>query len=240
LSNQIINSFKKGGVDIRNLKIVKKGEPGFSINFLSDDGEKSIVVYNGRNLDLSARDIPKQDIKNSKWFIFTSITPKSSLEFLEKAIEFSKKNNVKILANPSIRMVRLRRKKLINFIKNSDITIMNEEEINELARKKNTILSMKKVYKLGTKLVVVTLGSKGSVAYDGNKIYRQKGFKVKIIDSTGCGDSFTAAFLHYILKNKDIAKALEFATATGALELQMIGATNLPTEREILNFISKH
>jgi ribokinase len=239
LGDQIVRNFKKEGVNIKNLKIVRNGKSGFSIIFLSPSGEKSIMVYNGCNLDLNVNDVPGQDIKNSKWLVFTSVTSKTSLKFLRKATELARKNNVKVLVNPSIRMIILRKKELLEFIKNSDITIMNEKEINELMKNNNTILSMKKLNKLGAKLVVVTLGIKGAIAYDGNKIYRQKGFRVKIIDSTGCGDSFTAGFLHYILKGKNINEALKFANANAALEIEDIGSASLP-EKKVLDFISKH
>lgn len=239
LGDQIIRNFKKEDVNIKNLKVVRDGKSGFSIIFLSPDGEKSIMVYNGCNLDLNVNNVPSQDIKNSKWLVFTSVTPRSSLKFLRKAMELARKNNVKVLVNPSIRMIRLRKKELLEFIKNSDITIMNEKEINELMKTNNTILSMKKLNKLGAKFVVVTLGIKGAIAYDGNKIYRQKGFRVKIIDSTGCGDSFTAGFLHYILKGKNINEALKFANANAALEIEDIGSTSL-SEKRVLDFISKH
>jgi len=227
-SNQIISDFKEERVDTRNVKIVKEGKTGFSVIFFSADGERSIVVYNGRNLDLNADDIPKKDLKNSKWLIFTSITSKTSLKFLSETIKLAKKNDVKILACPSIRMIRLRKKELLEFIKNSDMAIMNEEEIRELTGVKNVILSMKKLNRLGVKLVVTTLGRKGSIAFYGAKIYRHKEFKVKIIDTTGCGDSFVAGFLHYIFKKRTVLEALKFANASAALQCLKIGSESLP------------
>lgn len=240
LGNKIIQDFKRHGVHTHNLQIKKNGKTGFSLDFLSK-GEKTLIVYDGFNLDLSPSDLPKKDLENSEWFVFTSILSKSSLKFLKRAIEFAKQNNVKILANPSIRMVELRRKELINFLKSSDIAIMNEEEIKELARTKNVIDSMRKLYRLGVEEIVVTLGSRGALAYDGSMIYHQKGFRVRVVDPTGCGDSFTAGFLHYISKGKDISEALKFANANAALNIQSFGATeNLPKEESVLNFILSH
>jgi sugar/nucleoside kinase (ribokinase family) len=106
-------------------------------------------------------------------------------------------------------------------------------------QKKDLISGMKNLNKLGAKLVVITIGTKGAVAYDGKRIYHQKGYKVKVTDSTGCGDSFTAGFLHSILKEKAIVKALKFANASAALQCLYVGSESLP-EKEILKFISKH
>lgn len=236
--NQILSDFKKEGVDIRNLKVVKDGKTGFSIVFFAPDGERSIVVYKGRNLDLNAKEIPEQTLRTSQWFIFTSITSKGSLKFLSEALKIAKKNGVKIFANPSMTMIRARKKELLQFIKKSDMVVMNEEEIRELTGTKNVILSMKRLNKLGISLVVTTSGAKGALVYDGTKFYRHRSYRIKIKDTTGCGDSFTAGFLHYILKKKSIPEALEFANANGALQCQKVGSQALP-EKEILNFISK-
>jgi len=239
LSKQIVADLREEGVDIRNLKIARNGEAGFSVIFLLPDGEKSIMVHNGKNLDLNIDDIPKQDIKNAKWVVFTSVTSKNSLKFLKEFIKTAKKNNVKILANPSIRMVKLRKIELKELLKDSDIAIMNKEEISELTGMKNPISAMKKLYKLGARIVVATLGTKGAVAYDGKKIYKHKGFGAKVIDSTGCGDSFAAAFLHYIIKRKTIPEALKFANLSATLQCLRIGSQSL-SEKEILSFHSRN
>jgi len=238
LGNIIINNLKNCGVDVRNLKVVKNGRTGLGFIILLKNGERSIMVYNGQGLDLSVKDVP-ESLKTAKWLVFTSVTSESSLKFLGKAVDFAKKNNVKILANPSIRMIKMKKGKLLEFIKKSNIALMNEEEIRELTGSKNVISSMKKLNRLGAKIVVVTLDEEGVVAYDGNKIYRQKGFRVKAIDSTGCGDSFTAGFLHYILKGKSVSEALKFGNASAALEIQDIGPKSF-SEKEVLSFISKH
>lgn len=238
LGKMIIDELKQCGVDVKNLKIVKNGRTGLGFIFLLKNGERSIIVYNGKNLDLSVKDIPAS-LKKARWFVFASLTSENSLGFLGRAIAVAKKNNVKILANPSIRMIKMRKRKVLEFIKKSNIALMNEEEIKELTGSNNIIAAMKKLNKLGAKTVVVTLDERGAIAFDGKKVYHQKGFKIKAVDTTGCGDSFTAGFLHYIRKGKSISEALKFGNASAALEIQDVGPRKL-SEKEVLNFISNH
>jgi len=237
--DQIIENLKQEGVNIKNLKAVKNGKTGFSIIFLVPSKDKSILVHEGYNLDLKPIDIPKKELKESKFFLFTSLTSKSSVRFLEKAIDFAQRNGVKVLANPSIRMIRSMKKELLHFIENSDIIIMNREEVEGLTGIKNMNLAMKRLNKLNAETVVVTLGSKGAVAFDGKKFYKDRGFNPRVVDPTGCGDSFTSGFLHCILKGKDIPRALNFANANAALEILDIGQHGL-SESSVLKFISKH
>lgn len=79
-----------------------------------------------------------------------------------------------------------------------------------LSGKEEMLAGLKRLSREKDKLIVATLGAKGSVAYYKNQYYYQKAIEVeKVIDSTGCGDSFQAAFSIEWLKTKDVYKSLE-------------------------------
>lgn len=74
------------------------------------------------------------------------------------------------------------------------------------------------------KLIVPTLGANGSVAFYGDKKYYQKAIEVnKIVDTTGCGDAFQAAFSIEWLKTKDIKKSLMAGTIAASKVLSFLG-----------------
>ncbi|PWH83327.1 kinase [Algibacter marinivivus] len=101
-------------------------------------------------------------------------------------------------------------------IDNIDIVFLSgkEEMLNELQE-----LSYQK-----KKLIVTTLGAKGSVAFFENKRYYQKAIEVtEIVDTTGCGDAFQAAFTIKWLKTKDIEKSLKAGSITASKVLNFIG-----------------
>ncbi|NRT78836.1 fructoselysine 6-kinase [Clostridium beijerinckii] len=61
-----------------------------------------------------------------------------------------------------------------------------------------------KAHKLGSEIVVVTMGEKGALLYDGTKFYSQEPELVEAVDTMGAGDSFITAFLiNYISKIKE-------------------------------------
>ncbi len=82
--------------------------------------------------------------------------------------------------------------------------------------------------------VIITMGKDGTMVVDKNgKFYRQKGFKTKVVDSTGAGDCFRASFIYSYLKGWDMRKSLRFAGAFAALSCRGVGATGyLPSLRE--------
>ena len=105
---------------------------------------------------------------------------------------------------------------IMKHIDNIDIIFLSgkEEMLDELEN-----LSSKK-----EKLIVATLGAKGSVAFYENERYYQKAVVVeKIIDTTGCGDAFQAAFSIEWLKTKDVEKSLKAGSMAASKVLNFIG-----------------
>ncbi len=82
-------------------------------------------------------------------------------------------------------------------------------------------------HKSPEKVFVLTLGKKGSLAFYGNKKYFQKANRVRVIDTTGCGDAFQSGFLAIWMENKNIKTALHMATNRATSIIKHIGSTPL-------------
>jgi sugar/nucleoside kinase (ribokinase family) len=78
-----------------------------------------------------------------------------------------------------------------------------------------------------------------SGAHTGDGVFEQAAAPVqKVVDTTGAGDCFTAAFVVAILEGVHVRRALKFATAAAGLCIQVKGAmTSLPRRAEVDAFI---
>jgi len=66
-----------------------------------------------------------------------------------------------------------------------------------------------KVAKNNRGIIVLTLGAEGSIAFEGDRSYTQKALTTdKVVDTTGCGDAFQAAFTATYFNTKDIRASL--------------------------------
>lgn len=92
----------------------------------------------------------------------------------------------------------------------------------------NIIAKLSKEYP--QKVFVLTLGKLGSLAYYMNKKYIHSAQRVKIVDTTGAGDSFQAAFFATWIKTKDVKKSLHIATKNSSKVINHLGSTNLILE----------
>lgn len=84
------------------------------------------------------------------------------------------------------------------------------------------------VYRLGTKVVGITRGSKGAMFFDGSKIYHQGIKKVEVVDTMGAGDSFIAGFLTAYGTGKSMETALDYAAERSALTCTIRGGFGHP------------
>ncbi len=73
------------------------------------------------------------------------------------------------------------------------------------------------------KLVVITLGSGGSLAVWQSKVYKQQSKPVSVIDTTGCGDAYLAGFLASWLKHKKIQRAMQVGNELAGAVAQHLG-----------------
>ena len=80
--------------------------------------------------------------------------------------------------------------------------------------------------------VAVKLGARGAVAQRGSQIVYADSIPVKVIDTTGAGDSFDAGFVYAYLAGQDLAQALRFACACGSLSTRAAGGTGSQATRD--------
>lgn len=75
------------------------------------------------------------------------------------------------------------------------------------------------------KLVCVTRGARGSLLVTPEEATEHPGFRVKVADTVGAGDAFTATLLHGYLRGMPLAEINEAANRVGAWVASQSGAT---------------
>lgn len=130
-----------------------------------------------------------------------------------------------------------------------DIIKLSEDEL-ELFSEGNSIEERLMNFQNKPKLILVTLGKRGSLAYTNGKIIKAESIKVNPIDTTGAGDSFYGTFLasvdsfglHEICFMESLLKCtLRFANVAGALSTTKRGAlSSLPTYAEVEKELEKN
>ena len=77
----------------------------------------------------------------------------------------------------------------------------------------------------GCHTVIMTLGDRGAALVSDGEYTRAKGYRVKVADTVGAGDSFTAAVVHGLAQGWPTLRILDFANRLGACVASRPGGT---------------
>ncbi|KAG8073586.1 hypothetical protein GUJ93_ZPchr0006g40829 [Zizania palustris] len=108
----------------------------------------------------------------------------------------------------------------------SDVLLLTSDEAESLTNIRNPIQAGQELLKRGirTRWVVIKMGSKGSIMVTKNSVSCAPSFKIDVVDTVGCGDSFTAAIAFGFLQNLPPVSTLTLANAVGAATATGCGA----------------
>ncbi len=240
--DQLIKGLKKNKINTRLMQVDKKVSTGFSfiLGLRQVKRAHSIFAYRGTNNSFVFK-AKASDLKGIEWFYVSSVSSPNWQNVLNKIFSFTKKG-VKIAWNPSNVQLKAGFKKLSKHLKQTNILIVNEDEARELvlSKKKTKNLNirylLKEISKMGPKIISITVGKKGVYAYDGKKIYYQRPAPSKVINTTGAGDSFSAAFVASLFyQPENIKRALKWGVYNSASVIDQIGAQKgLLTKSQII------
>lgn len=105
-----------------------------------------------------------------------------------------------------------------------DFLKASEHEMKVLTGSSDIRAGAKCLYDWGAKEVIITMGSKGSVIYNGQQFYDIPAFTPQaVVDGTGCGDTYMAGYLYQRIKGAGIQDAGEFAAAMATLNIESSG-----------------
>jgi sulfofructose kinase len=94
----------------------------------------------------------------------------------------------------------------------------------------------------GCPFVCVTLGEQGAVALErhSGRTYRQRAYRVEVVDTTGAGDVFHGAFAYFLASRRPVEEILRLSSACAALACtRMGGRKGAPTMSELTDFLTR-
>ena len=89
------------------------------------------------------------------------------------------------------------------------------------------------------KLAALTLGENGCILVKPDEIVEQQGIKIKPTDTTGCGDAFAAAMIHYYLREKSLNEIASFSNRFGAYIALFPGATRTYSSADLIRLFGE-
>jgi fructokinase len=179
------------------------------------------------------------------WICFGTLIQRNetSRDTLHAVLERSPKS--KKLLDLNLRKDCFTLETIVDSLERANVLKLNENEAKFLAEKFDLPSDVEKfaaaiVARWNLNYCVITLGPDGVAAANGSgEVIRRAGHRIKVVDTCGAGDAFTAGFLHSVSSGKSLAAACDFANALGALVAQSRGGTAPVSLDEIESLLKK-
>ena len=112
----------------------------------------------------------------------------------------------------------------LRLLKHTAILKVNEWECQTLTGITDPFVAAEQIHAWGVREVIVTLGGGGSIIYAEGKFYETPAYPPsKLVDATGCGDTYSAGYLYARAKGMSYEESGRFAAAMCTLKLEHTG-----------------
>lgn len=224
----LVEKLKAAGVDTSRIEKSNLAT-GHTIIQVDDAGRNCILLFGGANRDIDDACIERALAgfgKDDLLLLQNEITSIASIMRAAKA------RGMTIVMNPSPYDGNIATYPLELI----DIFMLNEIEVVDLAGGGEPEAA---AWALGKRFpearIVVTLGAEGSLCIEKGSLIRQKAYRVKAVDTTAAGDTFTGYFLAGILEGMDTGKALDLGARAASICVTRMGAADsVPLRAEVL------
>ncbi len=205
---------------------------GTAFIMLNENGDNSIVVVGGANMELK-KDLLKKDFFDGFSYLVSQF--EIPMETIIESFKVGKEKGIITVLNPAPA------KKIPDeLLAITDIIIPNEIEFeiitgNNADTKAGILSGADYLFSKGVKKLIVTLGEKGVFYVDKNRnMYSSSAYKVDVLDTTAAGDSFIGGFLTKLSNDFEIEEAIEYAMKVAALTVTRVGAQiSIPNKEEV-------
>lgn len=230
----LIEILEKSHVNVSRISISEEAT-GHAIIQVDKEGHNCILIHGGANRDITDEFIMEA---LSDFGLGDFLVLQNEIANIGRIMERAHQQGMKIVFNPAPFD-----KDVLSYPLNLvDIFILNEVEAASLVRAEQSrhshlplpstqILEPKQAacelnLLFPSALIVVTLGSEGAMAIDKGREYFQPAFKVKAVDTTAAGDTFSGYFIAGLSEGLAVQKSLELAARAASLCVTRHGAAD--------------
>ena len=219
---------EQNGVDTAHLLPVDEMQ-GHTVIQVNPEGENCILLYGGSNQCVTPEQIAStlSDYSAGDWLVL-----QNEINNLPAIVDAAHARGMVIALNPSPCDARL---DAVDFGKLSWL-LVNEVEARQISGSDDPQAAWEWLHARYPKLsLLVTLGSAGSMAFapDGD-CARQEAFRVKAVDTTAAGDTYTGYFIAGLIAGMPLQACMRRASRASSISVTRPGAADsIPVFEEV-------
>lgn len=220
----LLEQLQRAGVDTSHVAVLEDVRTGNAIIQNDREGDNCIILYGGANQRITENQVDRvlADFQEGDYLVLQNEI--SALTYIMKRAH---EKGMKIVLNPSPMDEKIGKLPL-EYV---DYFMLNEVEAGQIlgcdTEKEfdGRELTQSLREKFPSAAIVLTLGSAGSVYMDCAGSFTQKAYRVRAVDTTAAGDTFTGFFIGGLLRGLEVEEAMDLAARAAAVAVTRPGAS---------------
>lgn len=227
--SQIVTGLEHEGVHT-TIKRVPRAATRYALILVDrQTGQRTVLERRDPSATLAPTDVDRQVVTSGRVLLVDGSTP----ELAASAVRWARAEGIATIVD-----VDLVQPGVDQLLRHVDVLVAAREfpsALTGLADLGHALRTLARTF--GSRIVVATLGSEGSLALCQGQEIRTPAYRVRAVDTTGAGDAFRGGFISAWLEAgeaAELATVLEHANATAALKCLSPGAQGgLPTREQV-------
>jgi len=232
MGEQLRDHLEGLGLPGRYLLFDESAPTGTALILVDQEGKNLIGVAPGANRTLSQEEV-KSCADLFDWGELLLCQLEVPLEAVEAALSLGREKGMKTLLNPA--PVSPLPEKTLGLV---DVITPNEGEAKSITNCENVQEAARRLSEMGPSQVILTLGKQGVFYLKNGEPCCMPSYRVRAVDTTGCGDAFNGALACALAEGRGLEEAVRFGAAAGALAATVKGAQDaMPFREEIMSLM---
>lgn len=220
-----IAKLRSEGIDVTHVTQTALRPSGVALITINSGGENTIIVDSGANNLLSPADIADAAsvIQDAAVMLMQLETP---IPTLIAAAREARNSGATVVLNPAPMPDTPLPAELLE---NTDILIPNEGEAAKLtgitiSDEQTAREAIMAIRRMGVQTVIVTVGKRGAITLEGDRLITVPAVKADVVDTTAAGDTFCGALCVALCEGRSLTDAIAMANRAAAVTVSRMGA----------------
>lgn len=211
---RILAELSGRGIDVGDVAVLDV--PSATATILIDDsGERLVLWHRDTRLCVPLDRLPAEAIATARVLHVDDVDPVAATE----AARIARRAGVPVTCD--IDHLTPRTEALLGLVSDP---VFAEQVPLDLTGQAHEADALRAIWERYHVPAVVTLGERGAMGFDGERLVLVPAFSIDPIDTTGAGDVFRAGFIYGLVQGWPLEQRMRFANATAAVSCTRLGA----------------
>jgi ribokinase len=218
---------RRAGVDLSLIQTDPTHQTSSVTLLITPDTQRTMIAGGGASRHLDASKLRHEHVASCDALVVSaySLVGGMQREYAVRALEIAKRERLTTFIDMGSGAANALRERLLATIQDVDYLLMNRRELFALTGESSISAAVAGLAQRGIQRVLVKLGEMGSMVITPELTELVEALEIDgVVESTGAGDYYTAAFAHGVMEGYDLHYAARLGNVAGALNVTAVGA----------------